>query len=91
MLDNQRRRIDQIDEEIVKLFEERMAVVKEVINIKLQHNMDILDSSREHLVIEKAIDRLKNKELIEEIKVFFTEMMRISREYQVKVKKAYDK
>lgn len=86
MLENQRQRIDQIDAEIVKLFEERMAVVKEVIEIKLKNNMEILDSSREHLVIEKAVSRLTNKELSDETSAFFTDMMRVSREYQAKIK-----
>lgn len=86
MLTNQRNRIDQIDQELVKLFEERMAVVKEVIEVKLANNMEILDSGREEQVIQKAVGRLENKALSAETEAFFTDLMRVSREYQAKIR-----
>ncbi|MHA3226455.1 chorismate mutase [Globicatella sulfidifaciens] len=86
MLEQQRAEIDQIDRQLVKLFEERMKVVEEVIEIKIGLNMEILDSSRESKVIEKAINRLENPELASEIRDFFTELMSISRNYQTKIR-----
>ncbi|HJF16290.1 MAG TPA: chorismate mutase [Globicatella sulfidifaciens] len=86
MLEQQRAEIDQIDRQLVKLFEERMKVVEEVIEIKIGLNMEILDSSRESKVIEKAINRLENPELASEIRDFFTELMSISRNYQAKIR-----
>ena len=66
MLEQQRAEIDRIDRQLVKLFEERMKVVEEVIEIKIELNMDILDSSRESKVIETAVSRLENPELASE-------------------------
>lgn len=86
MLDKQRAKIDQIDIQLVKLFEERMKVVEEIIEVKMGLNMDILDTSRESVVIEKAINRLDNQELTNETRDFFTELMRISRGYQAKLR-----
>lgn len=86
MLEQQRAEIDRIDRQLVKLFEERMKVVEEVIEIKIELNMDILDSSRESKVIETAVSRLENPELASETHEFFTELMSISRNYQAKIR-----
>lgn len=86
MLEQQRAEIDRIDRQLVKLFEERMKVVEEVIEIKIELNMDILDSSRESKVIETAVSRLENPELASETSEFFTELMSISRDYQAKIR-----
>lgn len=86
MLEQQRAEIDRIDRQLVKLFEERMKVVEEVIEIKIGLNMDILDSSRESKVIETAVSRLEDPELASETREFFTELMSISRNYQAKIR-----
>lgn len=85
VLEKQRAGIDQVDQEIVALFEQRMEWVKQVIEVKLANGMDILDRSREDQVIQKAVSRLSNQELEPELREFFTEMMRISRSYQAKI------
>lgn len=83
--------INRVDKEIAKLFEERMKVVEEVINFKIENNLDILDSSRENEVIER------NKKLIEEKKYekyyvdLITNMMRISKNYQKEIVDKYSK
>lgn len=88
MLEEQRIKIDAIDLKLVQLFEERMHVVEEVIDIKLKNNMEILDSSREEQVIQKAVNRLDDAQLSDELRDFFTELMRISRGYQARIKSA---
>lgn len=85
VLEKQRAGIDAVDHQIVALFEERMAWVKQVIEVKLENGMDILDTSREAQVIDKAVSRLENKDLEPELRDFFTEMMRVSRAYQAKI------
>ena len=85
VLEKQRAGIDAVDQQIVALFEERMAWVKQVIEVKLENGMDILDTSREAQVIDKAVSRLENKDLEPELRDFFTEMMRVSRAYQAKI------
>lgn len=83
--------INRVDKEIAKLFEERMKAVEEVINFKIENNLDILDSSRENEVIER------NKKLIEEKKYekyyvdLITNMMRISKNYQKEIADKYSK
>ncbi|MFK8243002.1 MULTISPECIES: chorismate mutase [unclassified Facklamia] len=85
MLEEQRARIDAIDAQLVALFEERMNVVEEVIKIKLANQKDILDTSREKQVIDKAKGRLKSPKLENEITTFFESLMAISRHYQAKM------
>lgn len=82
MLEKQRALIDQIDRQLVELFEKRTAVVEEVAAIKLENGMEILDQGREDQVIEKVQGYLENPELKEEIADFYTELMRISRGHQ---------
>lgn len=57
-----RNLIDEIDTEIIKLFEKRMDVVKDVTKYKIENNKPILDSSREHAMLEKNLAKIQNKE-----------------------------
>lgn len=82
MLTSQRQRIDQIDRDIVHLFEERTAVVEEVAAIKRKNGIDILDASREEQIIQKVKSYLERPELGDELAALYTEIMRISRSHQ---------
>lgn len=77
-----RENINRIDREIVKLFEERMREVEEVIAYKLENNLEILDSGREKEVIERNSKLLKNDNLKKYYIDFLENMMRISKDYQ---------
>ena len=79
MLEEQRQKIDQIDRQIVALFEERTNVVEEVAKIKLDNDIPILDSGREEQVILKVQSYLKD-----ELAELYTELMRICRKHQKK-------
>lgn len=57
-----RKRIDRIDSQIIKLYEKRMAVVKDVIAYKIENNMIIEDKSRERDMLEKNLTKIKNEE-----------------------------
>lgn len=81
-LEDYRKEIDNIDKEITRLFEERMDVVLKIAEYKKQNNLPIFHKVREDVVIKKNIDRLKNKEYSKEIEIFFTDMMKVSRELQ---------
>lgn len=86
-----RKEIDGIDEQLVKLFEERMELAVKIAAVKRQKAMQVLDSKREEEVIKKAIDRLKNKELSEELELFFRNLMDLSKKIQHdKMRKAED-
>lgn len=82
MLEEQRNRIDKIDREIVKLFEERTKAVEEVAEIKYANNIDILDNSREAMVIDKVQNYLEDDSLKEELADLYENLMRISRGHQ---------
>ncbi|MFD3156611.1 chorismate mutase [Haloimpatiens sp. FM7330] len=84
-LDIIREKIDDIDKEIVKLFEERMNVVMKVAEYKQQNNIPILNQKREEEIINKNISRLKNKELKIPTKEFLQSLMSVSRKYQSKI------
>lgn len=84
MLEEQRQKIDQIDRQIVALFEERTNVVEEVAKIKLDNDIPILDSGREGQVILKVQSYLKDESLKDELAELYTELMRISRKHQKK-------
>ena len=61
-----RREIDNIDEELVKLFEKRMNIAINVAKYKIENNMPIFNEAREIEVIKKNVARLSNKEYIKQ-------------------------
>ncbi|MDF0480761.1 chorismate mutase [Vagococcus sp. PNs007] len=82
MLKKQRQEIDRIDQEIIRLLEARLDVVSEVVGIKEQEKIEVLDSEREKSVLDKVEGAVKNKEYASTIKALYQEMMRVSKEYQ---------
>ncbi|WP_294400898.1 prephenate dehydratase [uncultured Clostridium sp.] len=81
-LDDYRVRIDEIDKEITKLFEERMNVVLNVAKYKMDNNLPIFNRGREDEVIEKNINYLENKDYAGELKDFYNDLMAVSRQLQ---------
>lgn len=77
-----RKQIDEIDNELCKLFENRMEVAKKIGEYKKLHNLNILDASREEIVLEKAKHRIKNKNLEEYYLLFVQNLMELSKKYQ---------
>lgn len=57
-----RNELDNIDLEIIKLYEKRMEIVKKVINFKINNNLPILDSSRESKMLENNLQKINNLE-----------------------------
>lgn len=81
-IDDYRNRIDEIDKEITKLFEERMDIVINIANYKKDRNLPIFNRDREDEVIEKNVGYLKNNDYSEETRKFFISLMEVSRELQ---------
>lgn len=79
-----REKIDQIDEKLVELFEERMETVLKVAAYKKENNIPILNQSREDEVIEKNKNRLKNKDFESSLEKLFICLMYLSKEEQKK-------
>ena len=84
MLEKQRAEIDEIDRDIVALFERRMQVVVEVAQIKKENGIAILDANREKEVIAKVQSYLKDDHLKEELAEVYETLMKVSKDYQKK-------
>ena len=81
-LDIIRQEIDQIDDQIVKLLEERMHLVEGVVAYKKASGKPILDSKREEVIFEKVRSRVSNKNYQETIVATFSDILKRSRDYQ---------
>lgn len=76
-----RGQINNIDEQIIALWKERMALSLEVAEYKRENNLPILDEKREKELLDR-ISNLAGKELEGYSRELYSEIMRISREYQ---------
>ena len=81
-LDSIRQEIDQIDDQIVKLLEERMHLVEGVVAYKKASGKTILDTKREAIIFEKVRSRVTNKSYQETIVATFSDILKRSRDYQ---------
>ncbi|MFC6464685.1 chorismate mutase [Marinilactibacillus sp. GCM10026970] len=84
-LEQYRQEIDTIDQDLTRLFEARLKTVLKVGAYKKQHDLPVLDASREQKVIEKNVGRLEDKQFEEELTKFFQAMMDITKETQTKM------
>lgn len=83
-LDEARMKIDSLDEELVRLIEERMDIVAEIGRYKQECHLSIFDYEREKLLLEK-INRLSRDDLRDYNRLLFTTIMELSKDYQRKV------
>lgn len=77
-----RKEIDDIDGQLVELFEKRMETVLKVGAYKTKMNLPILNESREEEVITKNIDYLRDRSLENYLKDFLLNLMEISKRLQ---------
>ena len=77
-----RARINEIDAQMVPLFEARMRTADEVAAVKQKHNMPVYDAARESAVIDKALGRLQDAGYAESLRRFYQSLMGISRQRQ---------
>jgi len=81
-LNQLRQEIDVIDRQIVALFEQRMAVTKQVGEYKLAKGVPVLDRSREEQVLAGKAALLQDKALTQDVTDLFEAIMAISRRQQ---------
>ncbi|MDF9825260.1 chorismate mutase/prephenate dehydratase [Breznakia sp. PF5-3] len=81
-LENARKIINQVDKDMASLFEKRMEAVEAVVEYKLEHDMEVLDSRREQELIEKNLQYIQADQYRSSYLDFFQEMLRISKDYQ---------
>ena len=82
MLDQPRKKINQIDAKLVKLIEERYECVDEIVRIKTKNNLPTLDTSRESEVLSQLAALIEKEEYRDSILEIFQSIMDISKEYQ---------
>lgn len=87
MLDLQKTRenIDEIDRQIVELFEKRMLEANEVANFKRKTGKAVYDKEREDEKLEKLGDLASNPFNKKAVTELFSQIMSISRKYQYSV------
>jgi chorismate mutase/prephenate dehydratase len=88
-IDDLRRKIDEIDERLVELLNERAKLVKEVIEIKEKTKKPIFDPSREKKIIERLINKNKGILKPEDLKIFMESIFKIYRGMFKELKVAY--
>ena len=76
-----RNEIDAIDEELVKLFCQRMDVAACVANFKKANNLPVLDASREEAKILDVMGKA-TPEMAEYVRQLYKTLFELSRNYQ---------
>lgn len=81
-LDEAREIINHVDEEMIKLFKERMKASKMVAAYKSENNLPILDQKREDELIKRNISKLSSQELEKYYITFLEGVLTSSKDYQ---------
>lgn len=85
-LDQIRKDIDQIDQELVALLEKRMVCVGQIVEYKEQQGLPVLDQGREREVLEKVASLVDDEQYHATIQAQFRDLMARSRDFQEEVK-----
>ncbi len=81
-LNDIRKQINKIDEQMAKLFEERMKLSADVAAYKREYGLPIFDNSREQEVINKNLQFIENQNIKDYYVNFLQNTMDISKKYQ---------
>ena len=81
-LNELRKNIDEIDREIIELFEKRMDVAREIGRYKKQHDLPVFDPEREKKLIEKNSNYVQNPNYRESYRHLLLLMMEESKKIQ---------
>ena len=84
-LEKNREQIDAIDEQLAKLFEERFEVIREIVDYKIEHGLQVLDSSREAAIIAKNAARITDEEVRRYFREWYIQMLAHSRAFQKEI------
>lgn len=81
-LQETRKALDAVDREIVRLFEQRMVLVRDVAAYKLAKGMPVLDRSREEQVLESRCGMLTDPHWAPSVRALYEQIMALSRQEQ---------
>ncbi|MEQ8153291.1 MAG: prephenate dehydratase [Clostridiaceae bacterium] len=82
-LNEWRIQIDEIDSQMIDLFEKRMKLVTNIAKYKEQNNLPIFQEDREKSVIQKNLKYVKDQEMKDYAEEFIQAMMDVSKRYQM--------
>ena len=77
-----REQIDKIDSQILKLYEERMDVVRAIGEYKIANNLPVYDAAREDAKLDEVFASVSNKKYADGAAQLFITLMQASKEYQ---------
>jgi len=77
-----RKQINNIDRNLVKLFETRMKIVENVADYKYENNLNIYDGDREEAVLKQNMSYVKSEKLKDKLERLFVEVMETSKVHQ---------
>ena len=80
-----RMALDQVDREIVRLFEERMGLSRDVAAYKMAHGLPVLDRSREEIVLQSRCSMLQDGHWAPAIRELYETIMALSRAEQLRM------
>ncbi len=80
-LEECRAEIDRVDRQLLRLFEERMEICREVARYKKARGLPVLDASREEAVLD-ALAQKTTPELLPYARKLWRAMMDLSKEFQ---------
>jgi len=83
-LQDLRHKIDNIDDELIRLFEERLGVAADIARYKQQHGLPVFDPAREKQKLCDISSKVNEKNK-EDISNFFTLLFKISRARQEEI------
>src|SRR5699024_12150123 len=84
-----RKEIDEIDQELMRLFERRMQISEEIAQYKYSKDIAVFDSSREKQVIDKNVALIENQSLKLYGELFIKNLMR-SEEHTSELQSRFD-
>ncbi|MBF1109776.1 MAG: chorismate mutase [Solobacterium sp.] len=90
LLDEKRLEINDIDAQLVHLFEQRMHAVESIIQYKLDHQLPILDTGREAQNILRTKALLQDACLSDHFESWYRYTMQVSKEYQKEIKEKHN-
>ena len=90
-LDEAREIINEVDNEMIKLFIKRMAAVSMVAEYKIENDIPVLDSIREDEIKERNLETLSNKVLEKYYLTFFEGVLKSSKDYQKYLLEKFEK
>lgn len=81
-LDKARQSINEIDHQMVHLFEQRMDAVRLVAEYKKEHGLPVEDTTREEHIVRKNASFIENEDYLSHYVSFLRSMMELSKAYQ---------